>query len=88
MAAARVGRWGKNLAIRVPASITRSAGLRDGEQVEIETADGDIVIRRPAAHADARARAEQAAAEIIADSRRYSLGDATIRELREQGRRG
>jgi len=41
-----VGRWGKNLAIRLPAEIVRAVGLRDGEHVEIEAHDGDIVIRR------------------------------------------
>ncbi|MDR2858590.1 MAG: AbrB/MazE/SpoVT family DNA-binding domain-containing protein, partial [Novosphingobium sp.] len=41
-----VGRWGKNLAIRVPFEVAREAGLSDGEPVEIETLDGDILIRR------------------------------------------
>jgi len=41
-----VGRWGKNLAIRLPAEIVKAVGFRDGEHVEIETHDGDIVMRR------------------------------------------
>lgn len=41
-----VGRWGKNLAIRFPGGIAKAAKLRDGERVEIEALDGDIVIRR------------------------------------------
>lgn len=45
-----VGRWGKNLAIRVPGEIARAARLSDGERVEIEALDGDIVIRRAAPH--------------------------------------
>lgn len=57
-----VGKWGKNLAVRIPFEITRAAGLTDGEQVEIETLDGDILIRRPAAKARRRAEAEAAAA--------------------------
>lgn len=43
-----VGKWGKNLAVRVPGEIVRASGLRDGERVEIETQDGAIVIRRAA----------------------------------------
>lgn len=38
-----VGKWGKNLAIRVPFDVARASGLSDGEEVEIETQDGDIV---------------------------------------------
>ena len=48
-----VGKWGKNLAIRVPMDVARAACLMDGEKVEIETLDGDIVVRRRAAHAQA-----------------------------------
>lgn len=43
-----IGRWGRNLAVRFPADIAKSLDLHDGEQVEIETRDGAIVIRRPA----------------------------------------
>ena len=41
-----VGRWGKNLAIRFPADIAKATGLNDGERVEIEARDGNIVIHR------------------------------------------
>jgi len=85
VAYATVGKWGKNLAIRFPFDIARAAGLSDGERVEIEARDGDIVIRRP--DADAAAEAQVAAEEIIEESRRHSLGDATIRELLDDGRR-
>jgi antitoxin component of MazEF toxin-antitoxin module len=81
-----VGRWGKNLAVRIPFEIARVAELSEGEQVEIEVRDDDIVIHRPIARA--RAEAEAAAEEIIAESRAHSLGAFTIRELLEEGRRG
>jgi antitoxin MazE len=83
-----VGKWGKNLAIRVPMDVARAAGLMDGEKVEIETQDGDIVVRRRAAHAQARQDAEEAAEEIIAESRAHSLDGISIRELLDDGRRG
>ena len=41
-----VGKWGKNLAIRLPGEIVRAAGLSNGERLDIETHDGEIVIRR------------------------------------------
>lgn len=86
MSQAIVGKWGKNLAIRLPAEIARASGLTDGERVQIEARDGDIVIRRPAAQA--RADAQAAAEEIICDSGGYSLGHISIRDLLDEGRRG
>jgi antitoxin component of MazEF toxin-antitoxin module len=86
MAEVTIGRWGKNLAVRVPSEIAKAIALSMGERVEIEAQDGDIVIRRPAARA--RADAEAAAEEIIDESRKHSLGTVTIRELLGEGRRG
>ena len=43
-----VGKWGNSLAVRLPGEIVKAARLSDGERVEIETEDGDIVIRRAA----------------------------------------
>ena len=73
MPAVIVGRWGKDLAIRVPAYVARASGLSNGEKVEVEMQDRDIVIHRRAAHARARDEAEEAAREIVEESRRYSL---------------
>lgn len=80
-----VGKWGKNLAVRLPGEIVRAAGLSNGESVDISTRDGDIVIRRAVAEAHAAARS--AADEIITEAEQYSLDDATIRQLLEEGRR-
>jgi len=83
-----VGKWGKSLAIRVPLEVARAAGLSDGETVEVETSDGDILIRRRAARAAAKRDAEAAAAEILADAKGRTLGGLSIRALRDEGRRG
>src|SRR5271168_1650118 len=48
MSHSTVGKRGKNLAVRLPGDVAREVGLREGEQVEIETQDGAIVIRRAA----------------------------------------
>ncbi len=87
MAGVIVGRWGKNLAIRVPAEVAETTGLTDGERVEIEVQDGDILVRRQSARALARKRAEKAVERIIAERKNYTLGDITIRELIDEGRR-
>jgi antitoxin component of MazEF toxin-antitoxin module len=46
MAQALVGKWGNNLAVRLPGEIVRAARLRDGERIEIEAQADTIVIRR------------------------------------------
>jgi len=83
-----VGKWGKNLAIRVPMDVARAAGLADGEKVQIETQDGDIVVRRLTFRAQARAESVTAADEIIAESSTHPLGDISISDLIGEGRRG
>lgn len=50
VAEAIVGKWGKNLAVRIPGEVAKIVRLSDGERVEINTHDGDIVIRRAAPH--------------------------------------
>lgn len=83
-----VGTWGKNLAIRIPFDVARTIGLSEGEQIDIEAQDGDLVLRRPAARARLRADAEAAAAEIIADSTGRTLREISIKDLLADGRRG
>lgn len=85
MAQATVRRWGKNLAIRVPPDVVERTGLVDGEQVEIEARDGDIVIRRPVARA--HKSAATAAEEIIDERQRYRLDRKAILRLVAEGRR-
>ena len=48
MSQAIVGKWGKSLAVRIPGEVAAAAGVNDGERVEIEARDGDIIIRRAA----------------------------------------
>ena len=82
-----VGKWGKNLAIRVPVALAETVGLSDGEAVEIEAVDGDLMIRRTTAQAEKRRLAETAAAEMEAESAHSRLGDISVRALLEEGRR-
>jgi antitoxin MazE len=48
MSQATVGRWGKSLALRLPADIAKAARLEDGARVEIRAQDGVVHIRRAA----------------------------------------
>ena len=43
-----IGKWGNNLAVRLPGEMIEATRLRDGERVEIAAEAGDIVIRRAA----------------------------------------
>jgi antitoxin MazE len=86
MTQAILGKWGKNLAVRLPLDIVKTAGLRSGERVDVEARGSDIIIRR--ADADAIADAQAAAEEIIAESERHPLDQATILEMLNEGRRG
>jgi antitoxin MazE len=45
MSQVKIGKWGKNLAIRFPGEIAKAASLSDGDRVEIESREGEIVIR-------------------------------------------
>jgi len=85
MSRVTVGKWGKSLAIRVPFEIATITGLGEGEEVEIEAKDGDLVIHRPAAHA--RADAQKAAEELLRNRQGHSLGGLSVRDLINEGRR-
>jgi antitoxin component of MazEF toxin-antitoxin module len=86
MARAIVRRWGKNLAIRVPHDVVARTGLVDGERVDVEAQDGDIVVRRAVARTSTGA-AITAAEEIINERRRYRLDRRAVLRLIAEGRR-
>lgn len=46
MSHARVGRWGKSLAVRLPTQVAAMLGLQEGDRVEVLTRDGEAVVRR------------------------------------------
>jgi len=50
MSQAIVGRWGKSLAVRIPGEVAGAAGISEGERVEVEAHDGNVVIRRAIPH--------------------------------------
>ena len=44
----QLARWGNSLAVRLPASCVRAAGLRQGDSVEAEIAEGGKITLTPA----------------------------------------
>ena len=81
MTKAIIGTWGKSLAVRVPADVVRLAGLSDGEVVDIESIDGNILMRRDEAEAAKRQDAFAAAQAIIAARKGVRLNGLAIRDL-------
>ena len=88
MTKAIIGTWGKSLAVRVPVDVVRLAGLSDGEAVEIEWVDGNILMRRDEAEAIKRQNALAAAQAIIAARKGVRLDGLSIRDLINEGRPG
>jgi antitoxin MazE len=79
VATAVLGKWGRNIGVRLPSEVVKAAGLRNGERVDVEARGAD---------ADAIADAQAAAEEIIAESELYPLDTAEILEMLNEGRRG
>jgi antitoxin MazE len=48
MPQAIIGRWGRSLAVRIPAEVASAAGLDEGERVDVGAQNGEVVIRRAA----------------------------------------
>lgn len=57
----QIARWGNSLAVRLPASLTRELGLKEGDEIELLPAEGGFRVARPAT-----------AEEILAGLRRFS----------------
>ena len=87
MTQAIVGKWGKNLAVRVPFEVAEQSGLKEGERVEIENRDGDIVIRRSKISDEAREQALRAVEDIKERRKGVTLGGISIKELINEGRK-
>jgi antitoxin component of MazEF toxin-antitoxin module len=86
MTAVTIGRWGRSLALRVPADVAQHLRLREGERVELELADGDLLVRRAQAKEAARERARAAARAILAQRPAQPLDRRTLREMIDEGR--
>jgi antitoxin MazE len=37
--------WGNSLAVRIPAAVARSAGLKPGQPVEVSAQDSNVLVR-------------------------------------------
>lgn len=44
---AKIQKWGTSLALRIPESVAKEAGLENGGEVELEVRDGRLVVSQP-----------------------------------------
>lgn len=42
----QVAKWGNSLAVRLPADLVRELGLKEGDQIDLQTEDGAMTVRR------------------------------------------
>jgi antitoxin MazE len=50
----RVAKWGKSLAVRIPAAVVEALGLKEGDEIDIHIADARelVLARRPSRRED------------------------------------
>lgn len=77
----QIARWGNSLAMRIPAEIVRSIGIKEGDSVEASlTADGALTIR------PARWDRKAFANEVAATREAMPPGSSVVEELRRGAR--
>lgn len=77
----QVAKWGNSLALRIPAEYVRSAGIKEGDSVEVcVTVDGGLTIRPTIWD-------RKAFAHELAEARRaMPMGRSVMDEVRRAGR--
>jgi antitoxin MazE len=64
----QVSKWGNSLAIRLPAAVVEVLGLKEGDDVEIEVADGrKFAVRRSPGNREVLARLRKFRGTLPAD---------------------
>lgn len=77
----QLAKWGNSLALRIPAELVRSIGLKEGDRVQASlTADGGLSIRPATWDRQAFARELAAAREAM------PMGQSVMDEVRRGGR--
>ena len=74
----QVAKWGNSLALRIPAEVARSVGLKEGDRMEGRlTVDGALTLRRPATW-----NRKAFAKELTAARRAMPMGTSVMDEVR------
>ena len=73
----QVAKWGNSLAVRLPAELVRRMGLKEGDRMELDAAEGGLAIRR-----------QPSADEVLADLRRFRGRLPAAQRLSRDGANG
>lgn len=74
----QVAKWGNSLAVRLPVELVRELGLKEGDKIEIEKAEGRLAVRRRPTAEDILAELRKFRGRLPA-SQRLSRDDANAR---------
>jgi antitoxin component of MazEF toxin-antitoxin module len=74
----KIGRYGNSLSVRLPATLARELGLREGDRVTLRRCDEGLVIER-----SARARLAARLATVKSEETEIGAGRAVGAELLE-----
>ena len=81
----QVGKWGNSLALRLPVTLARQAGLREGSRVQADvTAGRELRLVNAGYESKATSRA-QLAKELTDMHREWPMGRSVVRWMRDQG---
>ena len=81
----QVGKWGNSLALRLPVTLARQAGLREGSRVQANvTAGRELRLVKAGNDIEAVSRA-QLAKELTDMHRDWPMGRSVMRWMRDQG---
>ena len=81
----QVGKWGNSLAIRLPVTLARQAGLREGSRVQANvTAGRELRLVKAGNELETVSRA-QLAKELTDMHRDWPMGRSVVRWMRDQG---
>jgi antitoxin MazE len=79
----KVAKWGNSLAVRLPAAVVEAMGLREGDEVQIKAADGELTLQRAPGTDELWARLRE---KLPADFR-FDRDEANARGRDEAGAR-
>jgi antitoxin MazE len=80
----QIGKWGNSLALRLPVSLAKQAGLREGSRVVADVSAGRELRLVKAGSELAAVSRTQLAQELTAMHKDWPMGRSVVREMRDQ----
>lgn len=81
----QINRWGNSLAVRLPVTLAKQAGLREGSRVQADvTAGRELRLVNAGSELKTVSRA-QLAKELEDMHRKWPMGRSVVRWMRDQG---